>query len=131
MDDQATLEVRAMEKEHFEILLEHMQSQFKIFGEGLEGLRTSLDSFKVEVRERFDRLEGRMDNLDGRMDNLDGRMDNLDGRMDSVESRLGRIELDVRDIKRTVGLLHAIANDHETRLQNVESKLEDHLTNHS
>lgn len=91
-----------MEKEHFEIILEHMQSQFKIFGEGLEGLRNSLDSFKVEVRERFDRLEKRMD----------------------------RIEIIVRDIKRTVGLLHTIANDHETRLQKVESQLEDHLNNH-
>lgn len=91
-----------MEQEHFEIILEHMQSQFKIFGEGLEGLRNSVDSFKAEVRERFDRLEKRMD----------------------------RIEIVVRDIKRTVGLLHAIANDHETRLQKVESKLEDHLNNH-
>jgi hypothetical protein len=99
-----------MEKEHFEIILEHMQSQFKIFGEGLEGLHDSLDGFKVEVRERFDRLEGRIDTLEG---------------------RLGRIEIVVRDIKRTVGLLHAIANDHETRLQKVESQLEDHLTNHS
>lgn len=99
-----------MEKEHFEIILEHMQSQFKIFGEGLEGLRNSLDGFKVEVREGFDRLEGRMD---------------------ALEVRMGRIELIVRDIKRTVGLLHAIANDHETRLQKVESKLEDHLNNHS
>jgi chromosome segregation ATPase len=99
-----------MEKEHFEIILEHMQSQFKVFGEGLEGLRDSLDGFKVEVRERFDRLEGRIDTLEG---------------------RLGRIEIVVRDIKRTVGLLHAIANDHETRLQKVESQLEDHLTNHS
>ena len=99
-----------MEKEHFEIILEHMQSQFKIFGEGLEGLRNSLDGLKVEVRESFDRLEGRIDTLDG---------------------RLGRIEIVVRDIKRTVGLLHAIANDHETRLQKVESQLEDHLTNHS
>ena len=92
-----------MEKEHFEIILEHMQSQFKIFGEGFEGLNARLESFENNVNKRFDRLEGRTE----------------------------RIEIDVRDIKRTVGLLHAIANDHETRLQNVEGKLEDHLTKHS
>ena len=30
-----------------------------------------------------------------------------------------------------MGLLNSIANDHESRLQGVESKLKDHLENHS
>jgi hypothetical protein len=48
-----------------------------------------------------------------------------------VIQRFDSQDRDIREIRRVAGLLHTIVNDHETRLQNVENALQDHLTNHS
>lgn len=81
-----------MEKEHFEILLERIENNFKL----------AFEQFEL-----------------------------VDNRLDRLEAGQETIKVDVRDIKRTVGLLHSIANDHENRLQKVETTLRDHLDNHS
>jgi hypothetical protein len=56
------------------------------------------------------------------------RLDRFEKR---VDQRFDILEKEAREIKRVVGLLSVIANDHETRLQTVENTLQDHLTNHS
>jgi hypothetical protein len=98
-----------MEKEHFEILLEEMRSNFQLAFEGLDG-----------VNGRLDRIEGWQTTVEGRLE-----------AMDRLEAGLEVVKTDVRDMKRNQGLLNSIANDHESRLQGVESKLQDHLENHS
>jgi hypothetical protein len=126
-----------MEKDHFEILLEHIEGNTQLLAEGLVG-----------VNERLDRVEGRLGNVEGRLDGLDrleagqqmavSCLDRLEAgqqmavsRLDRLEAGLEVIKSDVRDTKRNTGLLNPIANDHESRLQGVESKLKDHLDNHS
>ncbi len=98
-----------MEKDHFEILLEEMKSNFQLAFEGLDG-----------VNGRLDRVEGRLDNVEIHLEGID-----------RLEAGLEIVKTDVREIKRNQGLLNSIANDHESRLQGVESKLKDHLENHS
>jgi hypothetical protein len=95
-----------MEKEHFEILLEEMRSNFQLAFEGLDG-------------------------VNGRLDNLEAGQKEIVGRLDKLEAGVATIKIDIRDMKRNQGLLNSIANDHESRLQGVESKLKDHIENHS
>ncbi len=93
-----------MEKNHFEILLEHIESNTQLLAEGLVG-----------VNERLDKVDGRLEKVDGRLDKADGRLDRLEAGQEIIKT-------DVRDIKRNMGLINSIANDHETRLQGVENK---------
>ena len=81
-----------MEKEHFEILLEHMNANTQAALEGFDGV-------------------------------------NL--RLDRLESGQHELKLDFREMKRVFGLIHSIANHHETRLQNVEAALSEHLKSNS
>jgi len=45
-----------MEKEHFEILLEHMNSKFDLVLEGQAALAKNIDDNFESLRERIDRL---------------------------------------------------------------------------
>lgn len=94
-----------MKKEHFEILLEKIEGNFQL------------------AFEKFDLVDDRLDRLETGHARLETGQERL-------EAGQQAIKVDVRDIKRTVGLLHSIANDHENRLQNVEVALRDHLDNH-
>jgi len=98
-----------MEKDHFEILLEEMKSNFRLAFESLDG-----------VNGRLDRIESWQTSVGNRLEAID-----------RLEAGQQVLKSDVRDIKRNMGLLNSIANDHESRLQGVESKLNDHLENHS
>jgi chromosome segregation ATPase len=54
-------------------------------------------------------------------------------RADLAGLKVGQREIrgEVREVKSSVGLLHTIANQHESRLQKVEGSLSDHLTDNS
>jgi hypothetical protein len=95
-----------MEKDHFEILLEEMKSNFRLAFEGLDG-------------------------VNGRLDRIEAWQTGADGRFDNLETGQEAIKAELRDMRRNQGLLNSIANDHESRLQGVESTLKDHLDNHS
>jgi len=126
-----------MEKDHFEILLEEMRSNFQLVFEGLDGVNGRLDSIAswqttVENRlEAIDRLEAGLQVVMSDVRVTNQRFDGLESGFERLESGQEVIKSDVRDIKRNMGLLNSIANDHESRLQGVESKLKDHLENHS
>jgi hypothetical protein len=98
-----------MEKDHFEILLEHIESNTKLLAEGQAGMN-----------ERLNRLESGQEAIKEKLLVLD-----------ALEAVQKVMKSDIRDIKRNMGLLNSIANDHESRLQGVESTLKDHLENHS
>ena len=154
-----------MEKDHFEILLEHIESNTKLLVEGQAGMNerlNRLESGQEEIKEKLlvqDALVAghkviltRLDNLeDGQKGLEDGQKGLEDGqkgleegqkgleegqkgiltRLDKIEAGQEAIKSDTRDTRRNMGLLNSIANDHESRLQGVESKLKDHLENHS
>lgn len=116
-----------MEKNHFEILLEEMKSNFQLAFEGLDGVNGRLDRMEAwqnDANDRFDRLETGQEVIKADVRYVKQRTERLEGNQEVIKT-------DVRDIKRNTGLLNSIANDHESRLQGVESKLKDHLENHS
>ena len=98
-----------MEKDHFEILLEHIEGNTQMLAEGLVG-----------VNQRLDHIESWQTTVENRLETID-----------RLEAGQQVLKSDVRDIKRNMGLLNSIANDHESRLQGVESQLKDHIENHS
>jgi hypothetical protein len=65
------------------------------------------------------------------LESVTGNTERLDRFEKNVTQRFDNQDKEHREIRRVAGLLHVIANDHETRLQSVESTLQDHLTNHS
>jgi len=81
--------------------------------EGQESLRTDVAGLKADVAGLKTGQEGL--------------------RTDIAGLRVGQREIrgEVREVKSSVGLLHAIANQHESRLQKVEGSLADHLANDS
>ena len=123
-----------MKKEHFEILLEEMKSNFQIAFEGLDGVNGRLDrieAWQTVADGRFDNLETGQVAIKAKLCDVKQRVVNLEASSENLEGGLEVIKSDVRDMKRNQGLLNSIANDHETRLQGVESTLKDHLENHS
>lgn len=137
-----------MEKDHFEILLKEMKGNFQLAFEGLDG-----------VNGRLDKVDGRLDNIEGRLDHAEAGqtairedvgetrqwVERLEAgqaairedvgearqRVERLEAGQDVIKAGVRDTKRNTGLFNSVANDHESRLQDVESSLKDHLENHS
>jgi len=98
-----------MEKDHFEIMLEHIESNTRPLAEGQAGMN-----------ERLNRLESGQEAIKEKLLT-----------QDVLVAGQEVIKAELRDMKRNQGLLNSIANDHESRLQGVESKIRDHLENHS
>ena len=48
----------------WKVILEELHSQFKVFGEGLAGLREDLTEFRLEVRNRFQQIENRLQQIE-------------------------------------------------------------------
>jgi chromosome segregation ATPase len=102
-----------MKQEHFEILLEEIKGYYQLLSEGFVGVNS------------------RLDRADRRLDNLETGMEFLKTDVSILKTDVSVLKTDVRDIKRNMGLVNAIASDHEGRLQTVENKLDDHLDGHS
>ncbi len=95
-----------MDKEHFEILLEDIQSKFELMMEGQENLRKELSceirKHREETQEKFDMIafmieglqkkdsefERRFDGIDQRFDGIDQRFDAVDQRFDGIDQQL-------------------------------------------
>lgn len=58
------------EERRTNILLEQLMSQFRTFGEGLDGLRNEVNQFRIETDAKFNKLETRMDRLDGKLSQM-------------------------------------------------------------
>jgi hypothetical protein len=65
------------------------------------------------------------------LESVTGYSERLDRFEKRVTQRFDNQDKELREIRRVIGLLNVIANDHETRLQTVENTLQDHLTKHS
>ncbi|MFC1655201.1 hypothetical protein ACFL2F_05280 [Myxococcota bacterium] len=98
-----------MEKDHFEILLEHVESNTKLLAEGLVG-----------VNQHLERLESGQEAIKEKL-----------LIQDVLVTGQEVIKAELRDMKRNQGLLNSIANDHESRIQGIESQIKDHIDNHS
>jgi archaellum component FlaC len=56
---------------HFSVIVEDLLSQFKVFGEALQGLRENMAL-------RFDEIDRRFDGIDDRFERIDHRFDGID-----------------------------------------------------
>jgi hypothetical protein len=85
-------EVNDMQKEHFEILLESMDSKFSLMLEGFSTLDKKIDDFKGELKEDISLLDVKISALSNRIDavetNLSNRLDGVDARLDGIDARL-------------------------------------------
>ena len=113
------------------VLLEAVQSDFKIFGEGLEFVKQKVETtfeelgrFKEETAENFARVWE--------------KFDRVDERFNRIELRLDRIEAEVRSIKNELQeLKHTLTNktdiekfqELEKRVMRIEEALKLKMTN--
>lgn len=95
----------------FKVILEDLQSQFRVFGEGLEIVRKGLE----DVRDRLGRVENRLERVEVRLDSVELRLDRVELRLDRVEHKVDNIELILRPFTATV-------SDHEKRLTVLEKR---------
>ena len=79
------------------VLLEEVRSQFKIFGEALQGNREEHQRTRLELGGKIDGLDTRLIRVEGRLEGVEGRLEGVEGRLEGVEGRLegveGRLEL--------------------------------------
>src|ERR1700722_10844229 len=68
----------ARKKEHalagFTVVLEDIRSQFRVFGEALQGIRETMDARFGAVDCRFDAVDRRFDAVEARADRTDGEL---------------------------------------------------------
>jgi hypothetical protein len=76
-------------------------------------------------------VETHLDGVETRLDGVETHLDGVETRLDGVDSKLEHVVTDTRDIKRGLGVLQAIASDHEGRIQGLEFSLRDHLASHN
>jgi len=81
-----------MKQEHFEILLEEMNTKFDLVMDGLRNLNESvnrrIDDLAQETRERFDVVDVKFDAVHQRLDRLEKRVDGIDVKLDAVAADL-------------------------------------------
>ena len=91
-----------MQKEHFEILLESVDSKINLILEGFSVLNKKIEDERAERKEdnvllnekisalskRFDGVDSRLDGIDARLDGIDARLDGIDARLDGIDARL-------------------------------------------
>ena len=82
------------------VLMEELRDHMRASAEWNNVILGKVDGLTAKV----DGLTAGMATLTGRVDILTGRVDVLSGRVDRLDERLGRVEVDVRVIKKHVGM---------------------------
>ncbi len=102
-----------MEKQHFEILLENMDSKFNLLLEGFSTLDKKIDDFRGELKEDISLLDVKITALSKRVSSVET---NLNARIDSVETNLN-------------AKIDSVEANLSNRLDAVHSELIDHRNN--
>lgn len=76
-----------MKQEHFEILLEEMNSKFNLVLEGHQSLRTEMGEMKTELKQDIELFNFKIDTLNQK---IDGFEDKLTKKIDGVEEKLSQ-----------------------------------------
>lgn len=77
-----------MQKEHFEILLQSMDSKFNLVLEGFSVLNKKIDDESDARREDTALLNVKISALTNRFDAVDIRLDNIEERLDTMNGEL-------------------------------------------
>lgn len=99
-----------MKKEHFEVLLEAIDSKFQLTMEAFSSLDMKIDRVRDELIEKIEVVDCKVMGLSKRVDSIDERLIGVETRLTGVESRLTGVET------RLTGV--------ETRLDGVETRLD-------
>ena len=95
------------------VVLERVESQFKIFGEAqsllinkVDKIETKVDKLAENTRNQFmafgegqEILSNKVDKIDERLENVEVKVDKIDEKVEEVDERLIRVEDDVVEIK--------------------------------
>jgi archaellum component FlaC len=73
---------------HFSVIVEDLLSQFKVFGEALQGLRENMALRFDEIDRRFDGIDDRFERIDHRFDGIDDRFERIDHRFDGIDQEI-------------------------------------------
>lgn len=82
----------------WQVILEDLRSQFRVFGEGMADMRKDLIDMRkdlTDVRHRVERIEDKVGIIEGRLGNTEGRLGNIEG-------RLGNIELEMAFVRKVL-----------------------------
>ncbi len=84
-----------MQKEHFEILLESVDSKINLILEGFSVLNKKIEDERADRKEdsallnvKISALSKRFDGVDSHLDGIDARLDGIDARLDDMTSEL-------------------------------------------
>jgi chromosome segregation ATPase len=97
---------------HFEVVLEGIRGDFKVFGEGLS-----------DVSRKFDGLEEKVDNLTDKVDVLTGRVDVLTERVDVLAEKTDLLIEDMDYVKSTLVESKGKSVKVDERLESYETRL--------
>jgi chromosome segregation ATPase len=108
---------------HFEVVLEGIRGDFKVFGEGLSDLSRKFDG----LDEKVDNLSSKVEVLTIRVDDLSGKVDGLSERVDVLAEKTDLLIEDMDYVKSTLvenkeksGKVEDRLESHETRLIKLE-----------
>src|ERR1700679_96990 len=99
----------ARKKEHalagFTVVLEDIRSQFRVFGEALQGIRETMDARFGAVDCRFDAVARRFDAVDRRFDAVEARADRTDGELALVKVAVLENSRELKELRGAVSRL--------------------------
>ena len=99
----------ARKKEHalagFTVVLEDIRSQFRVFGEALQGIRETMDARFGAVDCRFDAVDRRFDAVDRRFDAVEARADRTDGELALVKVAVLENSRELKELRGAVSRL--------------------------
>ena len=112
-----------MPKAQVEIMLEGIRSDFKVFGEKLDGIDTRLMNVenKVDViEEKVERIDLRLINVENRLVDVENKVEAVDARLISIENKSDLILEDIDAVKANNVNSKEINIDHENRILKLE-----------
>jgi len=105
--------------------------KFEKIEKALDDIHCTVVKIENEHGAKFDVLFEAQESLKAGQESLKAGQESLKADVAGLKDGQRDIRKDLGEVKSSVGLLHTISNQHEARLQKVESTLVDHLANHS
>lgn len=80
----------------------------------------TVERLGIELRARFDAVDGRLHAVDGRLDAVDGRLDALGSRLERVEARFDGVEARLDTVDARFGTVLARFDGSDARLETMD-----------
>ena len=116
-----------MQKEHFEVVLESIESKIQLVLECFSTLDKKIDDVRDELKDDVALLDVKITELSGRIDAVDTKLDkvetNLTRRLDAVDTRLDGIDTRLDGIDTRLDGIDTRLDGIDTRLDKVETNL--------